>query len=89
MTKRPKVDGPAAILTGRLVRPAGSGPLPHDLPAAACERLFVVTLLRLARRVVVGARRPPGGRNERMVDAIGRAWGSWQEEECCEREPQA
>lgn len=49
MTKRPKVDGPTAILTGRLARPAGSGPLPHDLPVAAWERLFAVALLRLHR----------------------------------------
>jgi hypothetical protein len=49
MTKRPKVDGPTAILTRRLARPAGSGPLPHDLPVAAWERLFAVALLRLHR----------------------------------------
>jgi hypothetical protein len=49
MTKRPKVDGPTAILTGRLARPAGSGPLPRDLPVAAWERLFAVALLRLHR----------------------------------------
>jgi hypothetical protein len=49
MTKRPKVDGPTAILTGRLARPAGSGALPHDLPVAAWERLFAVALLRLHR----------------------------------------
>lgn len=49
MPKRPKVDDPTAVLTGRLARPAGSGPLPHDLPVAAWERLFVVALLRLHR----------------------------------------
>ena len=49
MTKRRKVEGPTAVLTGRLARPAGSGRLPHDLPVVAWERLFAVALLRLHR----------------------------------------
>jgi hypothetical protein len=49
MPKRPKVNDPTAILIGRLARPAGSGPLPHDLPVAAWERVCAMALLRLNR----------------------------------------
>lgn len=49
MPKRSKADDPTAVLTGRIARPAGSDPLPHDLPVAAWARLFAVALLRLQR----------------------------------------
>jgi hypothetical protein len=48
MAKRSKAD-PTFLLTSRIPRPIGSGPLPHDLPAAAWARLFAVALLRLQR----------------------------------------
>jgi hypothetical protein len=49
MSKRSKADDPTSVLTGRIARPVGSGPLPHDLPVAAWARLFAVALLRLQR----------------------------------------
>ena len=49
MPKRPKTHDPVSALTGRIPRPIGSGPLPHDLPADGWARLFVVALLRLQR----------------------------------------
>jgi hypothetical protein len=49
MPKRSKGDDPTSVLTGRIARPVGSGPLPHDLPVAAWARLFAVALLRLQR----------------------------------------
>jgi hypothetical protein len=49
MPKRSKANDPTAVLTGRIARPVGSGPLPHDLPVAAWARLFAMALLRLQR----------------------------------------
>jgi hypothetical protein len=49
MPKRPKAEDPTFLLTSRIPRPIGSGPLPRDLPAAAWARLFAVALSRLHR----------------------------------------
>lgn len=49
MPKPSRADDPTVRLTNRIPRPIGSGPLPHDLPAAAWARLFAVALLRLQR----------------------------------------
>lgn len=49
MPKRSKADDPTFHVISRIPRPIGSGPLPHDLPAAAWARLFAVALLRLQR----------------------------------------
>jgi hypothetical protein len=47
--KRSRTDDPTFLLTSQIPRPIGSGPLPHDLPAAAWARLFAVALARLQR----------------------------------------
>src|SRR6185295_20269780 len=49
MPKQSKGDDPTVRLTSRIPRPIGSGPLPHDLPAAAWARLFAAVLVRLQR----------------------------------------
>lgn len=49
MPKRSKVGDPTAVVISRIARPGGSGPIPHNFPAAAWARLFAVTLLRLQR----------------------------------------
>ena len=49
MTKRFKANDPTSVVISRIARPGGSGPVPHDFPAAAWARLFAVTLLRLQR----------------------------------------
>lgn len=49
MPKRSKADDPTSIVTSRIARLIGSGPIPHDLPAVAWARLFAVALSRLQR----------------------------------------
>lgn len=49
MSKRSKANDPTRLTISRIARPIGSGPPPHDLPAAAWARLFDAVLLRLQR----------------------------------------
>jgi hypothetical protein len=49
MPKQSKADDPTFRLIGRIPRPIGSSPRPHDLPAEAWARLFAAALMRLQR----------------------------------------